>query len=402
MQASYTTSKEALRRFLLETQHLLPSRNQELSALQMIQNLECVQLDPVASVERNQHLVLMARLPDYRPEMLHELLKEGELFEYWANAACTIPINDYPIFKTIRARMQKLVQPELDKLSPVVEHVVTRFKLEGELPSRAFRSEERVLGAWDTNLPKTKATSRVLNLLLDAGRIRVVKREGSERYFHLAEESLPKTLLDDAERISDEEAKESLLWKYLRAYRVIDSRDPRLGWQKLKAAERKDTMEELVESERAVRIKLEGIKTTYYILAQDLERLKRHESGGERFSIEHNSVHFLPPLDNLLWRRDRLVDLFDFTYRWEIYTPKEKRQYGYYAMPILIGDQLVGRMDPGLDRATNHLYVRHLRLEPTINLTEQLRGNIWQGLERFAAVHGATGITLDKFKCDIY
>ncbi|RIU92693.1 hypothetical protein D1864_09120 [Oceanobacillus picturae] len=77
MQSSYVTSKEAVRRFLLETQYLLPEEDQENSVIQMIRNLECVQLDPVASVERNQHLVLMARVPDYQPDMLHQLLAKG-------------------------------------------------------------------------------------------------------------------------------------------------------------------------------------------------------------------------------------------------------------------------------------------------------------------------------------
>ncbi|WP_042221200.1 winged helix-turn-helix domain-containing protein [Oceanobacillus manasiensis] len=401
MQPSYVTSKEALRRFLLETQHLSPESNEEMSVMQMIRDLECVQLDPVASVERNQHLVLMARIPNYQPEMLQQLLAEGELFEYWANAACAIPVEDFPVFKSTRGRFQKMVQPELDKLSPIVNQVLERFKLEGELPSRAFQSAERVHGAWDTIQPKTKVTSRALNLLLDAGIIRVVKREGSERFFHLTEESLPQSLLNQADKIEVEEAKRALLAKYIRAYRVVDPRDPRFGWQKLKAKERKEIMERMVTSGDAIRLTIEGIKTTYYIMAEDLDRLKRYESIPGKFSLEHDNVRFLPPLDNLLWRRERLVDLFDFTYKWEIYTPREKRQYGYYAMPILIGDQLVGRMDPGLDRSSNQLHIRQLRLEPTIKVTKQLCGNIFQGLERFAAAHHAKGITLDKEKCDI-
>ncbi|CDO04584.1 Lhr-like helicases [Oceanobacillus picturae] len=401
MQSSYVTSKEAVRRFLLETQYLLPEEDQENSVIQMIRNLECVQLDPVASVERNQHLVLMARVPDYQPDMLHQLLAKGELFEYWANAACTIPVQDYPVFKAVRSRLRKLVQPELEKLSPIVRHILDRLKDEGELPSRAFRSEERVHGGWDTAQPKTKVTSRALNLLLDAGIIRVVRREGSERFFHLTEESLPQWLLNQADKIEVEEAERALLAKYIRAYRVIDTRDSRFGWQKLKAMQRKQAMETMVASGVAIRLTIEGIKTTYYILAEDLDRLKRHERTPNPFSIEQDDVRFLPPLDNLLWRRDRLVDLFDFTYRWEIYIPKVKRQYGYYAMPILIGDQLVGRMDPGLDRSSNQLHIRQLKLEPTINVTKELHGNIWQGLEKFAAAHRAKGITLNKNMCDI-
>ncbi|MFP3339879.1 crosslink repair DNA glycosylase YcaQ family protein, partial [Micrococcus sp. SIMBA_131] len=82
---------------------------------------------------------------------------------------------------------------------------------------------------------------------------------------------------------------------------------------------------------------------------------------------------FLPPLDNLLWSRERIKDLFDFDYKWEIYTPRVKRQYGPYAMPILYGDRLIGRMDPQIDRKNKVLIVRLLQLEPEVKQTSELR-----------------------------
>ena len=100
-------------------------------------------------------------------------------------------------------------------------------------------------------------------------------------------------------------------------------------------------------------------------------------------------VRFLAPLDNLMWHRRRLEDLFGFEYRWEVYTPAARRRYGYYAMPILLGDRLIGRIDPRLDRERNVLVVRGPYLERGVRMTKELRATLTRSLTRFARWHGA-------------
>jgi hypothetical protein len=90
------------------------------------------------------------------------------------------------------------------------------------------------------------------------------------------------------------------------------------------------------------------------------------------------------------------VDLFDFHYKWEIYTPEVKRTYGYYAMPILHGDRLIGRMDPRLDRKTGVLTVRLLSMEETAPPVEEWITDFREGLQLFATIHGARSITVEK------
>ncbi|UJL46268.1 YcaQ family DNA glycosylase [Virgibacillus sp. NKC19-16] len=396
-------SRRDVRRFLLDTQSLLhsgedteASRSVLESTLRMIRQLECVQLDPIASVERNQHLVLAARIPGYEPPMLNELLSQGELFEYWANAACTIPMEDYPIFEATRNRFRSRTQAELDKLEPAACNVLERLHREGELPSRDFRSTERVHGGWDNKFPKTKATSQALNLLQDIGKIRVVRRQGSERFFDLTARTIPPELLKNAESIDEAQSNEALLEKYLRAYRVFDAGDARFGWQKLSVAERRAAIMKRVDSGKVIPLEIEGVRQNYFILATDLDQLREHKRGEQVFSPNEAPIRFLPPLDNLLWRRERLVDLFDFTYKWEVYTPKAKRHYGYYAMPILAGDRLIGRIDPGLDRKNRRLHIRLLQLEPDVEVTVYLRKNIRQALEAFAAFHQAIDVIIER------
>lgn len=190
-------------------------------------------------------------------------------------------------------------------------------------------------------------------------------------------------------------ANETLLNKYLRAYRVFEPSDFRFGWQKMNASERRMAITQRVDTGTVIPLEIEGVKRPYYILASDLDRLKSHESNEiDNKSWSEGHIRFLPPLDSLLWRRERVADLFNFSYKWEIYTPKEKRQYGYYTMPILAGDRLIGRIDPRLDRAENKLHINLLQVEPDIKLTKQLRRKLDIAIESFAEFHKAGEIVM--------
>jgi uncharacterized protein YcaQ len=401
------TTKRALRRFLLETQLLLHPPDQSTSSaeairqrvLDVIRQLECVQIDPVSAVRPNQHLTLAARIAHYKPEIMNELLRTNEVFEYMANAACIIPMEHYPIFQPTRQRLRQQVQSHIDKIWPIAEQVLQKLESEGPLPAKSFDSDQRVHGYWDNVNAKTKATSHALNLLTDAAQIRIVGREGNQRLFDTTERTVPVELQQLAEKIDTVEALEAMMHKYFRAYRVFEPSDPRLGWQRLSASERRRAIDRRVESGEIVQVEVEGLNKPYYILASDVQRLSVHEDE-DRGCADNNetelTVRFLPPLDNLLWSRKRLTDLFDFDYRWEIYTPAVKRKYGYYAMPILAGDRLIGRMDPRLDKKQSLLSVQLLQIDPGIDFTECLRESVQRALESFARSHGAETVTISR------
>jgi uncharacterized protein YcaQ len=401
------TTKRALRRFLLETQFLLhPPEGRASSVevmrqrvLDMIRQLECVQIDPVSAVRPNQHLALAARVAGYEPGILNELLRKNEIFEYMANAACIIPMEHYPIFEPTRQRLKQHVQSHIDEIWPIAQQVLQKLESEGPLPAKSFESNQRVHGYWDNVNAKTKATSHALNLLTDAAQIRIVGREGNQRLFDVTRRSVPVGLRQQAEQIDTVEALEAMMQKYFRAYRVFEPSDPRLGWQPLSAKERREAIDRHVKSGEIAPVEAAGLNKHYYILASDMDRLSVHEDEDRVRAIENEAeltIHFLPPLDNLLWSRKRLTDLFDFDYRWEIYTPAVKRKYGYYAMPILAGDRLIGRMDPRLDKKQGHLTVQLLQIDPEINFTECLRENVNRALESFAHLHGAKTVSIEK------
>ncbi|MGP4081135.1 winged helix-turn-helix domain-containing protein [Pseudalkalibacillus sp. R45] len=396
---NFSVDKIALRRFLLSKQALLGMAQSPVpDPLHMIKKLECVQLDPVSVVERNQHLVLAARIPGYDPKQLDDLLTEGKVFEYFANAACVIPIEDFPMFEPTRERIQSKVAESLEKLGLVVDAVIEQLKSEGPLPSRAFQSEKRVHGYWDNKVAKTKETSLALNLLLDSGVIRVVRRDRTERYFDITERTVGADLLKKTKEMDEPTARALLIEKYLRAYRVFDPRDARFGWQKLFAAERREEVEKRVASGLVTPLEIDGVKRQYYMLTEDLDEVETFKQGDRYEDTEDIgcAITFLPPLDNLLWSRDRIKDLFDFDYKWEIYTPRVKRKYGPYAMPILWGDRLIGRMDPQIDRKNSVLIVRLLQLEPWVEKTSELRSSLQEALEKFALFNRATKIRIEN------
>ncbi len=401
--AGLAISRETAIRFLLEAQNLdgrLPTHPARpagpAAVLRQVRRLECVQIDPVAAVERNQHLVLAARMPGYRPSDLETLLRRGLVFEYMANAACVIPIEDYPIFEGTRRRWRKRLASELARLRSVVRGIVADLEAHGPRPARAFVSDHRVRGWWDTDAPKTKATSFAINMLLRTGALTVIKRDGLERHFDLTERVVPAPTLRASARIRPADADDALLEKYLRAYRLSDADDPRFGWRRIGVAARRATIRRRVRAGTVVPVTIEGIRRRYYVRAEDVDVLRRYERSRGAGEADGAIVRFLPPLDNLLWRRQRVADLFAFEYRWEVYLPQAKRRYGYYTMPILYGSRLIGRMDPRLDRERGWLEIRRLDLEPGIRATRLLRRSLRAALEAFAGFHGTRDLRIES------
>lgn len=378
-----TVSREAAANFILNQSGLGPLAKQPGSLLEQIQQLEAVQIDPVARVGRNQDLVLLARDGQYQPDQLDRLLSESRVFEYRCQEASVLPMRDYPLFKGVRQRIRERLAPEMMRYQDIVDQVLATIDRLGPQPSRAFLTSTKVMGYWDTDQPSTKATSHVLALLKDAGDLMVVKREGVVRYFDRPERVVPPEIWQAHQDIDVEEADEALFDKYLRAYRLIRGTHNRLGWSGLPMAHRRQQLKRRLQQKEVLLVGIEGVKAPYYILAKDYDDLMQ---AGPPFDP---CIRFLPPLDNLLWDRTRLMDLWQFPFRWEVYVPKAKREFGVYAMPILLGNRLVGRIDPALDRKQRRLLVHGLAFEGDVTHQGGLVERVVQAVNRWAQRLGA-------------
>jgi len=455
-------SKVAARRFLLFTQGLLEvpgvirpwvkELRGQSGLLKALERLEAVQLDPIAVVERNHHLVLRNRVGGYRPEMLDGLFAAGKAFEYLANARCVLPMRDLPDFWPIMLAARRL--PARAALAGSMTEVLRRLREEGPLPPRALGNDGPRLMGIGYNPPDkaSKASGRAIDLLWLGGEIFVARREGNEKWYDLAERVVPRDVVarlpgdvmhlrspllwdyvlgsqrgggrsgsDAAPGLAgadlswrestrqviegdvsrpwsapdvgegDAEWQRFLLDKYMRAYRLVDLGDFRFGWQSYPASKRRALAEEKVASGEWVEVAVEGVRRRYFVLAEDRPFLEMAEDW-----LPSRTVRFLAPLDNLLWRRERLRDLFDFDYTWEVYIPAARRRFGYYAMPILFGDRLIGCIDPKLDRKNGVLVVNRLFLNPAtspgVNVGVPDRRGLRRALEKalhdFARWHG--------------
>lgn len=381
-------AKAQLRQYLAASQFL--TGNFAASPKDILQSLECIQLDPVSLVDRNQNLVLQARTQRFFPGILEQWLSNGQIVEYEANAASLMPAVDFPILKGIQQRLYKRLEPELLQLGPVVDEVLRRVEMEGPLTSRAFDSAHKVSGYWDNQIPNTKATSHALNLLRDMGILRVVGREGSQRLFDLTWRGLSDAVRQRWETMAAAEADQLLLQKYLRAYRVIEISDPRFGWHSLTMAERRAQVSSLVSQGVLTQIFVENVQRPYWVLTSELNQILGYSLSEP--DIDAVPLRFLPPLDNLLWRRQRLQDIFEFSYTWEIYLPPGKRRYGPYVMPILAGSRLIGRINAKRDTNRNQLIVSGIWWEPWVSTSKQWHRFVLEQLEGWAMRLGLSSV----------
>jgi hypothetical protein len=210
--------------------------------------------------------------------------------------------------------------------------------------------------------------------------------EGNRRYYDLTERVLPPKVLD-AETPTREEYERFMIRKYMKAYGLVDTRNWRFGWLPLKASQRKTIVREMVKDDRLIPVKVEDVKHVYYVWEEQLSLLENFD---EPLS---EKAFFVAPLDNLLWNRRMISEIFDFNYMWEVYKVPEKRVYGYYVMPILYGTRLVGRIDPKLDRKAGEMIINSLLLERK-NLNKNLIGELAETLQRFLRFHNATRVSI--------
>lgn len=394
-----TISPTLARRLAITRQRLAGPRPAPDAAgiLELFRDLGCVQLDPINVVARSHLLVLWSRLGAYDPaDGLDSLLwGERRLFEYWAHAASVVLTEDYPIhLAMMRAYArgdtgwEQRVRSWLEMNEALHRQVLTRLREEGPLLARQFR--DHAAEGWEsTGWTNGRNVSRMLDILWRKGEIMVAGRSGLQKQWDLAERCLP-----DWTPREPWPGREVVRQAAQRSLRALGVAHPRHIVQHFTRGRYPDLAGVLADLEaegrvEPVRIK-EGDRTwpgRWYVHADDLPLLERL-AGGEWAP----RTTLLSPFDNLICDRLRTESLFRFSYRSEIYTPKDKRQYGYYVMPILHGDQLVGRLDPALDRKQRRLTIHAVHVEPEAPPAGQIAPAVAQAVEELAAFLGATEV----------
>lgn len=425
-------SAQTARRVLLSLQGLLAAPaatpwRQELTGpagtLTAIERLGALQVDPVAVVERTQHLALHARVKGYKPAWFDGLFAKGALFEYLANARCALPMTALPDFWPIMLQARLNAGERRELLSESVAEVLQAARRRQVRPREVGAQGPRLMGmGYNAPDEESKATGTAIDLLWLGGQLFVSRRQGAEKWYGLPEKVVPPAILAAVQDLAGGELApaaeasvrpwsapvmrrgpapwtDMLMHRYLAAYGLAEPGDFRFGWQKLTAAERRAWLEAAAERGEAVPVRFDGIRRRYWAPAEVADQLAAAEAAPAAWEPEPE-VRFLPPLDNLLWHRPRLADLFQFEYTWEVYIPPVKRRYGAYTMPILEGDRLIGRIDPRLDRAQGRLHLNLVQLEPNIKPDRARLRRLARALREFARFHQASDIVIARTEPD--
>jgi uncharacterized protein YcaQ len=374
-----TISLAALRRHVVSHQGFatrlrLAGANEVEAA---VRRLSCVQLDSISTVERSHRIVLTSRLGIYPPGTISRLLGEGRLFEYWAHEASIVPVEDFPLF---RWRMEGrghwgTHERALADHPEVVEHVLQEIRARGPLGSRDFDGEGGG-GMW-----QWKPAKRVLDSLWDRGELSIAGRRGFQRLYDLTERVIPRAVLD-APVPTEAQALRSLVLRAVRGRGAL-------------------TESGIAEHYRvpartaAVRPHVQALE------AEGLLRRLRVEDGGPDVLVPGDAdlgervspgATLLSPFDNLLWDRPFAERLFSFRHVMEIYKPAPQRVYGYYVLPLLRGDRIVGRADLKSDRRAGLLRLIAFHREPGVRDSAALRAALGRALERLARAAGLDGV----------
>jgi len=341
-----------VRRHFLDPPRALPATHD--AVMSVVTSFGSLQFDPLETPGvRNHDLVLHARIRDYRPglvrELLYPLAHEGRrLFEAYNKSLNVLPLEELPWHRFAWKRAERgRAGALLAKHKALARSITARLRSEGPLSSSAFDKSTKVESYWGQS---TSLSRHVLDALFMTGRIGISRRDGNARSYDLIERLIDPSLLK--RRARDDEAIRHRLLSRHRAVGLMGERSaPELVSGLANAKERKRHLGALVAEGLLLPVRVEGLQDTRYVLDSEVRLL----GGGS--APRAPSVSFIAPLDPLLWDRKLVSSLFDFTYTWEVYTPVSKRKYGYYVLPVLFGDRLVARIEPRFDRQARHLHV---------------------------------------------
>jgi uncharacterized protein len=337
-------AKEDARRFLVARHFLTPARSLEGgpdAALEVFRKLGSIQFDPIAVAGRNHDLVLHARVAGYEPAWCDELYDRGEIFEATNKALSFVPTSEFPWFRHVMGRKgPRFHNAVLADNAVVADRVLERIRAEGPLSSADFERETGPTKNW-FGMPEN-AVRAVLEAYTVTGVVGLVRRDGNRRYYDLLERLLPADVL--AHEVPE---REQLLHKLLSRYRahgLLGAGGAGGTFDRIAPPEgRKALQEELVEQGALVPVEVDGVRGKRFVLPDDLELLQAPPEPA-------HSVAFIPPFDSLLWDTALLASLFGFDHVWEGFFKPDKRRWGYYVLPIVFRDRLVGRIEPRIDR----------------------------------------------------
>ncbi|MDH6121463.1 uncharacterized protein YcaQ [Kitasatospora sp. GAS204A] len=373
---SMTISADQARRIALRAQGLLGAPDRRAGVRGVLRHLGAVQLDTISVLARSHELVPYARLGAVgRPAVEQALWGAGTSFEYWSHAACVLPIEEWPLFAFRRRAYRDRGHLWGHQVSPqAYRGVLDRLRAEGSLTSTELGGAKKTAEWWDWSDTKI-AVERALAF----GDVVCTERRSWKRVYSLAEQAVPAELYQ--QELTDRECLIRLVRQAGQALGVATRADL-LDYHRLKSAQLDAVLAESGLQPVAVAGWGPGGGTATAAAWADPAALAHEPRGRHRTTL-------LSPFDSLIWDRARTERIFDMAHRLEAYTPKQKRVHGYFAMPLLAGGRLAGRVDPA--REGTVLVARRVSLDAPRQLPA-----LAEALREAAAWVGCTEVRVEE------
>jgi uncharacterized protein len=346
----------------------------------VIDHLGFLQIDTIYVVERAHHHSIAARVPNYKMEWLQELQADGRIFEFWTYAAGFIPMDHFrfsiPVKESFLARRKPLTPIEKNLMSTILD----KISREGPVRARDFENDRvtKSSGWWDWR-PSKIALER---LHLD-GRLMTFREKGFEKVYDLTENIIPGKI--DTTAPSREEYARHAIRTSLKALGIARLKDIAFRARYVDNSIKME-LQKLVDAGEVCVVDVEGLNGAALYMLSDY-RSKKIMLAGDAF--------VLSPFDALNVLRHRLKEFFDFDYQVECFVPAPKRKYGYFSLPVLVGDKFVARMDSKADRKNGVLIINNLHFE-RIKITKSMVVKICEALRDFASFNGCGSIKILK------
>jgi uncharacterized protein YcaQ len=364
--------------------------------LDFARQVNCIQYDPIDVCGKNAELVLQSRIKGFTKGMLYELLYEDRsLVDYPDKNLAIIPVEDWPYFERYRqaARQHAERYPEMEVLT---EQARAHIQKHGALSSNDLKLDGDF--SWQSAIHWSggnNSSRSVLEQMYSTGELIIHHKKGTRKYYDIAKKYIQPNLLNASEPLEDE--LEHHKWRLLRRISSVGllwnrASDAWLNIWGLKAAQRNEVFHQLLQESSIVAVAVEQMKDTLYCLAEDLPLIEAVLQNQE----QKLRCELIAPLDNFIWDRKLIKELFDFDYTWEIYTPAIKRKFGYYVLPLLYGEGFIGRAEIIADRKTGTLIVKNIWYENDVKQTTRLQTALNSCLQRFALFNGCETITTES------
>jgi uncharacterized protein YcaQ len=352
----------------LDTQH--PFGSGPEAVRRAVDHLGYVQIDTINVIERSHHHMLFSRIPDYkRSDLEHAQSIDKSVFEYWTHALAYVPTPDYRYF--IPAMKQRRKAPgsfeTVDKKDYAA--LLKRIRAEGALSIRDIDDDvlEEKTHLWASKKP----SKRALQFGFYNGDLVVSKRTGMLKTYELADRHFEQPQPKPA---SDTDYAKYLLARALRSQSIVSLDSVCYGDLKRKAAVT-SVVNAAVRRKELLPVHVAGYEQVQHWMAPELLETAAPQA-------DSGVVHILSPFDPLVIQRKRLKMMFDYDHRFEAYVPADKRVLGYFALPVLVGDEIVAALDLKMDRKAGKLLIQKWTwfAEPD---RQDLKAAIDTALERF-------------------